>query len=261
VELVGILRVLAAHWRAVVVGAVLAAFVALNLAYNLSLSSPHLVSKQTVGGTATTRVLISASDAPSVNLRSNVAYTLPTRAALLADLMATDDVRAQIARKVGVEPVHVGIITPSSMEFPAVPVPLAVSARDTGQKASESEPYLLTVEANTEQPILTIRAVGPDPAAAAKLVDASIDGLETLISTRAEKHLLEVAPLGGVASHVAYGGTGKMVAVAGAMMTFVLWCFGVVVMTGVMRVRRRRRTQRMALRPATAPAVSAPPRP
>ena len=241
-ELVGIIQVMAKHWIAIAVGAVVAVFVAVNVAYDVSLWSPHLVSRQTVGGTATTRVLISAADAPTVNLKSNVAYTLPTRAALLADLMATNEVRDTLARRVGVKAEEVAVLTPSSVEFPAIPVPLAVDARDQGEKTTE--PYALTVEANTEQPILTIHASGPDPAAAAKLVDASTTALAALIESRSVKQSLDVVPLGAVASHVAYGGTGKMVAVAAAIMTFTLWCSGVVVLAGLMRVRRHRRALR-----------------
>ena len=227
-ELVGALRVLLHHRRAVAVGALVACCVGMFLLYS---------SRERTTGYATARVLIDAPNAPATDLRSEVAGTLAPRASLLADLMTTEAARAATARAAGLRASQVAIVGPAALAPPTVPVELA--ARTTEAARDVREPYVLSVSSDVTAPIATLQATGPDVAGTARLVDAGTEVLQTVIArrepTRAQIH---VERLGTVAAGPVTERPSRAMGVIAAGLLFILWCGAVVVLAGLARHRR-----------------------
>ena len=247
-EIVAVLRVLRRHRLLVAAGALPALLVALSLQFQLSLMPPGLASKERQYGVATSRVLLSAPAAPAFDLDSEITDTLGVRARLLADLMATDDVRAKIAARAGVEADQLAVMGPA-MGPPKVLVPLAVSA--TEASVSAREPYVVLVSVQEQVPIISLRGAAPDEAAAARVVDATAKSLEQLISDRsAGGSALRVEALGPAAGRTIVEGAKPVAAVIAAILVFALWAAAVVVVSGLARYWRashpRRRAPRFA---------------
>jgi hypothetical protein len=247
-EIVSILRALRRHWLLVAAGAGLAGLVAIVLTFHATVLPPKLGSRQQTSAYATARVFIAARTQPAFDLESQLTDTLGTRAALLADLLSTDAGRAKIARAAGLDPGQVGVVTPA-MKPPVLALALPVSASEAASTASE--PYVLTVNADGTIPIISLGARGPDAIRAGRVVNAAAASIGDLIATRSSgRPDIVVERLGPAVTRTVVNGPRKAIAAAAAVVIFSLWCFALVVVSGLSGRGRRRRAA------ATAPQYS-----
>src|ERR1700737_363865 len=128
-ELIGFLRILAAHRRAVGAGLASAVLAAVSMVYQVSLVPPNLSSpKRQVVGFAWTSMLLATPSQPAFDLTaSKISETLPARATLLAAALTTDARRHAVASAARVGPEQIAIVDPA-ISAPVLAVPLAVSA-------------------------------------------------------------------------------------------------------------------------------------
>jgi hypothetical protein len=236
-EIISILRVLRRFRLLVAAGAALSILVALMMAYQVSFLPPSLASKQRTSGVATARVIIAARTQPAFDLKSHITDTLGTRAALLADLLSNEDLRARIARGAGLKPDEVAVLTPV-WGAPTIDIALPVSATEAASLAYE--PYVLRVTSAGKIPIIALRAIGPDPVRAAKVANAGIAAIDELIANRSPgRPNIVVEKLGPALTTTVVTGPRRAVAAGAALVVFGLWCTGIVVLAGLARRRRR----------------------
>ena len=156
----------------------LAAFVAISVSYKTSLAPPSLTSRQLEMGSASTRVLVDTASSMVLDTRygSGDFDSLTARAVLLGNLMASEPVRAYIARhaKVPAEVIHA--TTPLTPDFPR---PLASEGQDKSQTdlLRSTNQYRLNIQANPTVPIVDVYAQAPNAKAAEDLANGAVDGL------------------------------------------------------------------------------------
>ena len=238
-EFISILRVLRRHRVLVAAGIVVAVFVAMIATYQVSFFPPKLGSRVQSSGTATARVIIAARTQPAFDIESQITDTLGTRAALLADYLSADDVRAQIARRARLKPDQVGVMSPV-WGAPELALPLPVSATEAAGLAHE--PYVLTVSSNGDIPIITLKATGPD--ARARGHDRQ---LRHRLDWRPHRHQVDGPPRhprrapGPGGGQKSVTGPRKAIALAGAFVVLGAWCAAIVLLEWFIRRWRPRR--------------------
>jgi capsular polysaccharide biosynthesis protein len=240
-ELISILRVLRRHRVLVAIGVALVVLVAMLVTYQVSFIPPKLGSRVQTSGTATARVIIAARTQPAFDLESHITDTLGTRAALLANFLSADDVRANIAGGAGLKPDEVAVMSPV-WGAPALALPLPIKATEAA--AIAHEPYVLTVSSRGDIPIISLKATGPDAVRAAKVTNAAIAAISDLIAAKSTgRPDIVVERLGPAIARTSVTGPRKAVALAGAFVVLGIWCAGVVVLEWFIRRRRTRRRQ------------------
>jgi hypothetical protein len=239
-EIVAILRALSRHRILVAAGAVLAVVIGLRLAFDVALSPPALHSKRFVSGTATGRVLITARKEPTADLKlSDVSGTLGVRSILLADLLSTDATRAAIARGAHVAPDQLAVITPA-MGPPPIDIPLAQRAGEAA--ATPGVPVSVVVAAPGDIPIITLTVGAPDTATAARVVDSATRALQGLIASKSRHGpALALLRLGPPFRKSIVTGSSPVAGAIAAVVLFLVWCAGIVLVAGVARRRREHR--------------------
>lgn len=228
-ELLSIGAVLLAHRRLLALGllvAVLAGFMA-----------QRRVGEATSSGEAIQRVLVGPPDAPAIKTDSVATQTLIARGQLLADVMTSEPERRALSTRSGVALDRLAVIGPASRP-PIVPVPLAVEGTRTG--ASAPTPYVLRVESADTNPIMTLTAGAPTLADAQRFVDAGTATLTDLVGrSTGDRVALGVEKLGPVTARTVVNRPSKLMIVVAPVMTLILWCAAIVLLSGVRRFRRR----------------------
>ncbi len=244
------LRILARHRWLLGLGALLALATAVLTLYRVTPGLPPTIAER--GGrssVATAQALLAAADGGSYQLDSRIATTIPARASLVADLAATDVVRARIARRAGMDPAQLAIFGPAA-GAPAVPVPLAVEATDASGLAPEAA--VVRLEAGPTQPIITIRAYAAQASTAVGLAGATRAELENVVRARAGgAPVVQVERLGLVTQRTVLSEPKKAVAFVAFVAVFVLWCSGVILVDGLGRRARTSRSVRRQTSPVT----------
>jgi hypothetical protein len=234
VEIVDILRVLLRARLLVLAGGLLAVVVGLLAAYQVALVPPGVTSRQTVTGLGVARLQLDTEPSLVTNARSTDITVLGTQARLIADLMASAPVKAEIARGVGIPDAKLLVIGPSMLE-PVVPSPLAKRASEVA--AAAREPYVLTVGAGlgSELPIITIETVAPTARRADRLAKVAVKGLATSVSSLGSPGTsrLILRPLGAPRAVSKASDSKLPLAFAAAMVLFAMWCGVIVVAAGV----------------------------
>jgi hypothetical protein len=241
-ELVAILRILWDRRIVVALGVVVA------------VAAGMLAGRQSQGdaggasGVGYLRMVLDTSDSQLVEAAPKGAESLPTRATLLADTLATDTGTSIVARAAGVPREHLVVLGPAATRTPVVDSPLV--ARVGEAAAVPAAPYVVDVIADGQTPIVLIGAQAPDRARAARLARAAAAGLRSLLlrkdGTRSRGFVLDtVTPL--VTKAVVSRPRTRLAMTAAAAATFGCWCVCVVLGAGIAGRMRRRRT---AARPA-----------
>ncbi len=236
-ELVDVLRVLARHRLALAAGLLVAIAAGLAVQYHISLSPLALSDRVTTTTTAQTRLLLDAPDKPSaVDLDAGVADTLGLRAGLLADLLATNAVREDIARDSGVPEAELAVLPPASAS-PSLPVPLAVAAAEAARVTTE--PYTLSVAADVSIPIVSLHVAAPDTGSARRIAAAATRAYERLVATRLGKpSRLSVESLGPIRTTTKVDRMRRAFGLAATIAVFTMWAVGLVLLTGLRRAWR-----------------------
>ncbi len=230
-ESVGILRVLWRRRALVALGCLLALAVGILALYRVSLAPPGLERRAVPAGTATQRVLVDTPKSLIAAARPEGVTSIVTRAAVLGNLLASDEARAAMARETGLAPEEIDVTGPGT-EAAAVPTPLAEAAIET---ARPQQPYAITVsQPDSSLPILTVYVTAPSPGEGRELAGAASAALSSAVGRGpVGGENLRVQPVGRiqVASRMVGPGTSK--AAIAAILLFVLWCVLVLLLDAI----------------------------
>jgi hypothetical protein len=123
-------------------------------------------------GLAWTRVALDTPDSQLLEPAPKGAETLPWRASLITHLLATDEQRGELARRLGVRPDQVAIADPV-LDEPQMKDSMAQRASETA--AVTVAPFVLTVSLkHSTLPMISVVAAAPDRAGARRLADAAV---------------------------------------------------------------------------------------
>jgi len=172
------LRELARLPGGVLVSALLAASAAIWSVAGVSLFPPGLKPRAEEMATAETQVVVDTPYSAVLDLRqpTNDVDALKNRAVLIGTLMASTDVRADIARRASIATERLRVVPPRT---PDQPRPIQQSAAKPGPRdlLKSTDQYRLDVQASPTIPLLTIDAQAPTAKTAQALADASVTGL------------------------------------------------------------------------------------
>jgi hypothetical protein len=226
---------------------------------------PSLKTRQYQVGIASASALIDTSRSQvgdlSLDTGSDVG-TLAARASLLANLMATSQIKDDIARRAGISPSQL-IATPpaaagvASSSTPDVPL---ASANPSSPKASILNISVPSLQAGI-MPIILVGTQAATPALAARLANAAFAALQADVDSvaAADKvpgiHRLAVRQLGPAVSGLASRGPGMVEGVLGAVVTFLLICGAFIAIPSLRAAwRRAGETETDAAEDDSAPA-------
>jgi hypothetical protein len=244
VELVAMLRLLWS-WR-IVAGLGVVVAVAAGVLAGSKAEARTAAGSATVSGFA---LMLDTEESQLVAAAPDGAWTLPTRAFLLADAIAGDTATATIARDAGVAEAELAVLGPSARKVPSVDSPLV--SKVYAVTSSSAAPYVVNVLADNMTPIIKVEASAPDTAGTERLARAVEGALRDMLVRHDADHKhgfvldavtpLRTKKLPAPSSHA------RLLTVAAALMTFVLWCAGVVLAAGL---ARRLRGHAQSPRPA-----------
>jgi hypothetical protein len=235
-EAVTILRELWRRRNLVVWVAVVSILAGLATAYTISVPPK---SRSFEVGIATGRILVDTPDSQVVDVQPKRSSTLGIRAGVLANLMTEGDVKAAIAERAGLRPNQLK----AGVEVDDVP-PVAVT-----NAAGDRNAHLLTTSPATNPdgtplPMIDIQAQAPNPAAASRLAEASVTGLNDYLDTKAagedvsDAKRLQVTGFGAPEVNAEMRGGRRMLAAAVAIVVFLLGCAAIAAAPRLTRVWR-----------------------
>jgi len=232
-ELVSVLRVLARRPLLVLLGIVAAAvggFVATGV---ISVGPFGTPTRHSI--VAHSQIHIDTPKSHVIDLEANTS-AIGTQTVMLADRLPKRDLQAAIARTAGIAPARLAVLS-TDAEQPAWVSPLATRAAELA--ATTERAYVLRVTAVSDFPVITVEAAGPDRATVARLARAPTTVLQRLTAEGAAnaKRRLSVQALSGVEfdDDVVSGGRHALVGALVFVMLAVMWCFAIVVATGIAR--------------------------
>lgn len=188
-EIGAALRDLWAHRVLVSLAAVLAILASIFVSYRVAFPA-RIESRQYHVGIASATALVDTPRSQVVDLGrkddTTESGTLPSRASLLANLMASSPLKEEIARRAGVAPDKLVTVAPSGVGVPA-PTTLVSGATVT---ADDPKANVLTTDVLSsagQLPIIVVNTQAPDATVAARLANGAIgsltDYLETVAAT------------------------------------------------------------------------------
>jgi hypothetical protein len=180
------LRELARMRVALALSFLLAVFVALSVAYKVSVLPPSVGPRSLEMGTASTRVMVDTSKSLVLDIRYGTGDfdSLTERAVLLGNLMASAPVREYIARRAHVPAEVIRATTPLTPDFPR---PLAAEGeqKHMSDLLRSTDQYRLNIQANPTVPIIDVYAQAPSAKAAEQLANGAVDGLRDYLAVTA----------------------------------------------------------------------------
>ncbi len=185
------------------------------------------------------KVLVDTPSSLVADADARGASTIYIRARLLANLIADDEAKAELARRAGLRPSELAIAGPGAAAPPTVITPLAEQAI---MVAKPRAPYLISVEVEPNLPIVSIDANAPDRDQAVRLGRAAVGMLSTVAEgSPAVGDNVAIEQLGEplVTSKAAPAGGAKAVGVA--LFFLIFWCLAVVLFNGMSQRRKSRR--------------------
>jgi hypothetical protein len=175
------------------IGLALALAVALLAAsrvlFHIGFLPPRIEAKPQGLASASTQLIVDTPRSSAIDLREDTySFTgLTNRALLLGNVMASLPVREYIARRAGVPAQQIRVSAPLTPEQPRVVTDGAHQPKTSDILRSPNE-YRVSVQANPTVPVLDVFAEAPDGGAAAKLANASVDGLRDYLAALASAH-------------------------------------------------------------------------
>jgi hypothetical protein len=241
------------HRRVLVgIALVVSLILGMSVAYKISPGlPPHVASRQHKVGVASTRVLINTPSSIVADLNPNGGSSLSTHAQLLGNLLASDQVRSEIARSAGIAPSDL-VVSPLAVGG-VIQTPLATS---TPAPAGAST---LSVNADPLLPLITIDVQAPTPKQAAALANGSVNVLQSYIQSVAADESIPtsrrpvITSLGAAQGISKATGPSKMYGVIAVLILFGLSCYVILVATGARRRLRELRTLDYETLPALRP--------
>ena len=162
----------------VAVSVVLAAMVALWSVAAIQVTPPGLKPRALDIASAETQVVVDTPYSTVVDLRQGVddLEPLKERAVLIGTLMATQAVRADIARRAHIAVDRLQVVAPRTPGQPR-PLPESGEKKGPGDLFKSTDRYSLDIGANPTIPLLSVKAQAPTPAKAQELANAAVSGL------------------------------------------------------------------------------------
>lgn len=224
---------------------------ALGLVVAVGVAVMAVRGETTVTGLASMRVVVETPRSQLVDAAPPGYAAIQMRSELLGDLIATNSVMAEIAHGAGISPSELTVVDPTlSRPVVATPLPTAASQAAAGQV----QPYVVTVNVPDDTlPIVELDGTAPTGPEAARLVRAAAAALKDTAAPAGGNPVTTLAVRSVAPPHVknVVKAPRHMFAAIAAMMTFILWCAGIVLVQGGRRRRRRLRRRRRA---STQPA-------
>jgi hypothetical protein len=222
---------------------------------HISLLPPGLSSRQISMATATTQVVVDTPRSTLLDMRQDT-YSLDgltNRALLLGNVMASPQVRADIARRAHVPFGQLQVMPPLTPSQPRV-LAEAGHTPHTSDILRLSSQYRLYVRANPTVPFLQIYSQTPDAKSAAALANAAVGGIEAYLGELGRStdtpgaQQVRLTQLGKAQGEVINPGVKWKLALLAALLAFGASC------ATVLWVRRVREGWRLAALAEQAPA-------
>jgi hypothetical protein len=239
------------------VAALVFAIVAATLSVQkISLSPFALTARNVEMATASTYVVVDTPTSALVDLRQDTYSVegLRNRTVLLGNVIASSEVRQNIAKKAGIPVDVLRIQAPLTPEMSAPPVD-SENARHTSDILKSTDQYRLNIQANPTVPMLDIYAQAPKAETAAIMANAAVDELRLYLGRLASTQRTPMAKqirllhLGKARGVVINPGVNRQVALLTFLITFGIACATVIFLS---RVRDGWRLAARADRPASA---------
>jgi len=187
------------------------------------------------------RMVLDTSDSQLVKAAPEGADTLPIRAALLANAMATKTASDVIARAAGVPAEQLVVVGPTAEKAPTLETPLVSQVKEA--TLSANAPFVVNVNADELTPIIAIETHAPEAAQVRRLTESAVAGLRSLLvaedGSRSRGFVLDTAAPVRI-ERLANSSSATPVMIGGALATLLCWCIGIVVVVGRARTRRLR---------------------
>ena len=232
-EAVTILREL---WRRRILVAVVAvASVLAGLAISYHLALPPESRKFDVG-IASGRILVDTPDSQVVDVSPKGSGTLGLRASVVANLMTEGEVKATIARDAGLRPDQLRAGVEVEGELPVV---LSSASGDPNAHLLTTRPAVNPDGAPL--PMIDIEAQAPNTAAAARIANAAVSGLNDYLDSKAagedvpDARRLQVTGFGAPQVRQETRGPRNVVALAVGLFVFVAGCAAILLLTALAR--------------------------
>src|SRR3954471_19163764 len=213
-------QILVQLWRrrlAVAAVAILAAFVALALAYRISVFPPGLTHRSISNGTAETHILVDFPRSSVADLNRSF-DPLVARAQVFSELMTTAPVVDRIAKIAGVPPSAITATSDNStLNVPTSEIEPTAPIRSS-DISREKLHYRITFRAEPEQPTVTIFGQGPNAAEAIKITNAAAKGAAEWVQDTQNKQLVpdsrrtQLTQLGAATGGTVNAGASRIVA-------------------------------------------------
>ncbi len=213
-------QILVQLWRrrvAVAAVAILAAFVALALAYRISVFPPGLAHRSISNGTAETHILVDSPRSSVADLNRSF-DPLVARAQVFSELMTTAPVVDRIAKIAGVPASAITATSDNStLNVPTSEVEPTANVRSNAI-TDEGLRYRITFRAEPEQPTVTIFGQAPTAAGAMKIANAAAKGAAEWVKETQDRQLVpdsrrtQLTQLGAATGGTVNSGASRIVA-------------------------------------------------
>jgi hypothetical protein len=173
----------------------------------------------------------------AADLRASTA-TIAEQAAMLGERLAGDDTRGLIAARAGVRSSELAVLS-SRTAIVGRASPLARAAVEAS--GSVQTPVRLIVSSASDTPIVSVLAAAPDRATATRLAAAAAPALRLVIAAAPDnvRKRLEVRALSAPKTvTVVSGGPRPAIGLILALIGFIGWCWGAIVVSGLARIWR-----------------------
>jgi flagellar basal body-associated protein FliL len=186
-------------------------------------------------GVATAQILVDTPNSQVVEVAPKGYDTTGVRANLLASLMVDGVVKSAIAARAGLQPNQLVGVDNAAVD------PGPVSAAPVGPHAFVLTTQVPTDSVGDELPIIELDAQAPNSAEAARLANAAIAGLSDYLDSKAalqrvpDAARLQVTGLGVPQATTAAHGASIAVAIAVAIVVFLLGCAGILGVLALVR--------------------------
>ena len=191
-------------------------------------------------GTASAQVVLDTPVSMLLDTAPVGADTLTSRAAVFGDLAETDPIASRIAERMGIARKDLNIKA-NYLAEPKVSTPLPTKALEAA--AAAETPYVLSIMAIPDTPVISIDSSGPHPKDAVRLASAAV----AVLKAEAHAHDGEpnvqpfvVSDLAPVRARTVTSGPRRVMGLVVAMFTFVFWCFGVMFVAALVRAAHYR---------------------
>jgi hypothetical protein len=234
-ELLSPLRQLLRRRRVLLAGMLVCG--ALGIAASGYLPVGPFASPERRSAVSTAEIQIDTVHPLAADLRASTA-TIAEQAAMLGERLGGDDTRGLIASRAGVRSRDLAVLSSRTMIIGRAS-PLARAAVEAS--GSVQTPVRLIVSTAPDTPIVSVLAAAPDRATATRLAAAAGPALRFLIASAPDtvKKRLSVQPLSAPKTvTVVSGGPRPAIGLILALIGFIGWCWGAVIVSGLARIWR-----------------------